>query len=148
MAAAAGDFPAVQQQQPVMARAVVVQSPMDVATPSIERFEEDARIYDDDAMADVTMSDSEVHEGSSSLAEVDPRRAISLTPSEMDIDMLATPTVPPSSKNLNQIMAMESAVSRLARRAEEAQSESLFNPVTGSRQDTPVPAEMATEMRE
>lgn len=97
----------------------VVQSPMDIATPSIESFQEA-----DAAMADVTMSESEVQ--GSSLAEVDARRAISLSPGEVDVDHADGAEDP------------DSLVSRLAR----DESEGMFNPETGTRRDTPVPADM------
>lgn len=106
---------------------VVVQSPMDVATPSVETAED----------VDVVMAGSEPEPepepefaGPSPIAE---RRVMgSTTLGDMDIDT-ATPTVarrshgqlePPSPRSTRQ------------------DSEGLFNPETGSRRDTPVPADM------
>lgn len=149
-----------------LATPVVVHSPMDIATPSIETFydetetgvmglEADGQM--DDEMADVTMSDSEV-QSSSALVEVDARRAISLTPSEMEFEVL-TPIVVPrlmipengrrhhygfDNDNSGNEHRLGSDVAKLhMMHGIRATSEGAFTPVTGTRQDTPVPAAIA-----
>lgn len=94
-----------------------VQLPMDIVTPSIETFEE-AGV----STGDVEMSDSDVDGREES-------RALSLTPGDMDVDMI-TPIVARKG-HLEPIL-----------RSTRQDSEGLFNPETGSRRDTPIPADM------
>lgn len=105
---------------PSVAVESMVQSPMDIATPSVETFEE--------ADSDVVMSDSDAQ--TSYVVGAVERRAVSLPLGDMDLD-LVTPTVTSKSH-------LEPMLPRSMRHG----SEGLFNPETGSRRDTPVPADL------
>ncbi|EOO00430.1 putative glucan 4-alpha-glucosidase-like protein [Phaeoacremonium minimum UCRPA7] len=100
---------------------VVVDSPMEILTPSIETAGQDEEV------ADEVMSQT----GSTVSESVD--RA--LTPGDMDIDMI-TPTV-----TRKRLLSADIA-NRQLYRSERQDSVDLFNPDTGSRRDTPVPADM------
>lgn len=96
----------------------VAPSPMEIPTPSIETFDEAAH-------EDVVMSESEAEadaEGGSS-----GRGALAVT-ADMEVD-LVTPTVARRSTNAHL-------------RSVRQDSEGLFNSETGSRRDTPIPAEL------
>lgn len=109
---------------PVMVDLPVVHSPMDIITPSVETFEQ---------VPDVVMSEPEAEAETVDVVE---RRALSLTPGDMDVDMI-TPTVARGSHR---------HLEPTAPRSTRQDSEGLFNPETGSRRDTPVPADLvATE---
>ena len=100
---------------------VVVDSPMEILTPSIETAGQDEEV------AGEVMSQT----GSTVSESVD--RA--LTPGDMDIDMI-TPTV-----TRKRLLSADIA-NRQLYRSERQDSVDLFNPDTGSRRDTPVPADM------
>lgn len=103
---------------------VMVQSPMDVATPSVETAEE----------ADVVMTGSEPETELAGPGPAVERRAIgSAAPGDMDIDMV-TPTVASTAHHLEPVPP----------RSARQDSEGLFNPETGSRRDTPVPADLVS----
>lgn len=123
----------------------MMESPMDleIITPSIETFEEASR----DAMAapqpeeeDALMYESEPDAETSGLVP-DQRRALSLTPADMDYEMMmVTPTLAGNSHNSS------SHLQPFFARSIRQDSEGMFNPETGSRRDTPVPADLvATE---
>lgn len=106
----------------------MVDSPMEIVTPSIETFEEAGQ-----AEPDVLMYESEPDAETSGLVP-DQRRALSLTPGDLDYEMV-TPT-----------MAGNSHLQPFFARSIRQDSEGMFNPETGSRRDTPVPTDMvATE---
>lgn len=107
----------------------MMESPMEIVTPSIETFDEAG-----EAAPDVLMYESEPDAETSGLVP-DQRRALSLTPGDMDYEMV-TPTVAGNS-HLQPFFA----------RSIRQDSEGMFNPETGSRRDTPVPADLvvATE---
>lgn len=106
----------------------MLESPMEIVTPSIETFEEA-----EEAAPDVLMYESEPEAETSGLVP-DQRRALSLTPGDMDYEMV-TPTV-----------AGNNRLQPFFTRSIRQDSEGMFNPETGSRRDTPVPAELvATE---
>lgn len=122
----------------------MMESPMDIeiVTPSIETFEEAASgeamtapsEEDDDAL----MYESEPDAETAGLVP-DQRRALSLTPGDMDYEMMVTPTV---AGNHNSNSHLQPFFARSIRQ----DSEGMFNPETGSRRDTPVPADLvATE---
>lgn len=107
---------------PVTVDLPVVLSPMDILTPSVETFEQ---------VPDVVMSEPEAEAETVRVVE---RRALSLTPGDMmDIDMV-TPTVARGSHRGH--------LEPTAPRSTRQDSEGLFNPETGSRRDTPVPADL------
>ncbi|KAJ9149273.1 Glucan 4-alpha-glucosidase-like protein [Pleurostoma richardsiae] len=103
---------------------VYVNSPMDIPTPSIEAADHDAAFQ---KALEVTMS-----EASNNVSEVADR---AFTPGDMDVDMI-TPTVP-----RKRLPSADPAHQHLLR-SERQDSLDLFNPETGSRRDTPVPADM------
>lgn len=105
------------------------ESHMEVVTPSIESFEETIGV----ASEDVLMYESEPDAETAGLVP-DQRRALSLTPGDMEYEMV-TPTV-----------AGHSHLQPFFARSLRQDSEGMFNPETGSRRDTPVPADLvATE---
>ncbi|KUI67130.1 hypothetical protein VM1G_03210 [Cytospora mali] len=100
------------------------QSPEEIPTPSIEVFDE-AEVADRD---DVVMSGSEaesVDEGG---------RHVSLATGDVDVDMI-TPTV------IRKNDYLEPTPSGSVRQG----SEGLFNSETGTRRDTPIPADLSPE---
>lgn len=123
-AAAAVSAAAVAGASSRLSDGVEVLSPMDVATPSVETAEEADE-------GDVVMTESEPETGRPERSGFAERRAFSLTPADGDIDM-ETPTV------ARKTYQLEGASLRTTRQ----DSEGLFNPETGSRRDTPVPADL------
>lgn len=107
----------------------VVQSPMEILTPSIEMSDE----ADEAEGHDVIMSEPEAEAGADSVDAGG--RAVSLTPGDVDVDMF-TPTVATTRKNDNKFL--KPTPSKFVRQ----DSEGLFNAETGSRRDTPIPAEL------
>lgn len=117
----------------------IMESPMDIeiVTPSIETFEEASGAASMAPEEDALMYESEPDAETSGLVP-DQRRALSLTPGDMDYEMMVTPTVAgnTNSSHLQPFFA----------RSIRQDSEGMFNPETGSRRDTPVPADLvATE---
>ncbi|KAK7733334.1 hypothetical protein SLS53_008231 [Cytospora paraplurivora] len=106
-----------------------VQSPMEILTPSIEMSDE----ADEAEGHDVIMSESEAEARTESVNAGG--RPVSLTPGDVDVDMF-TPTVATMRENDNRYL--EPTPSRSLRQ----DSEGLFDAETGSRRDTPIPAEL------
>lgn len=131
--AAGGAVAASAAPAPAVVAEPMVLSPMDVATPSVETPEQ----------ADVVMSGSEAeseHEVGSG-AGLDFAEEVTVAYpkyGDMDIDMV-TPTV---AKRGQAASYAERAL--LVPRATRQDSEGLYNSETGSRQDTPVPAELVS----
>lgn len=131
----------------------MMDSPMDieVVTPSIETFVEEASASSfGEAMAappslgeddddDALMYESEPDAETSGLVP-DQRRALSFTPGDMDYEMLITPTV--AGGNSNLLNSSSSHLQPFFARSIRQDSEGMFNPETGSRRDTPVPADL------
>lgn len=120
-----GAIAAMCQAPRAVGPSVAVESPMDIATPSVEAIE--------DGDSDVVMSDSDAQ--ASYVVGAVERRAVSLPLGDMDLD-LVTPTI--ASKNHLEPMLLRSM---------RQDSEGLFNPETGSRRDTPVPADLVAAER-
>lgn len=107
----------------------VVQSPMEIPTPSIETFDEAESAA---AGVDVVMSESEA-EVEVETVRMDgekERRVGSLLPGDMDVDMI-TPTI-----------ARKNYLDPRRSRSVTQESDGLFNSETGSRRDTPIPADL------
>lgn len=115
---------ATSTQPPSVTVDSMTDSPMEIVTPSIETFEEAG-----EAEPDVLMYESEPDAETSGLVP-DQRRALSLTPADFDYEMV-TPTV-----------AANSHLQPFFARSIRQDSEGMFNPETGSRRDTPVPADL------
>lgn len=135
--AAGGAVAASAVPAPAVVAEPMVLSPMDVATPSVETPEQ----------ADVVMSGSEAeseHEagaGAGAGAGVGFAEEVTVACpryGDMDIDMV-TPTV---AKRGQAASYAERAL--LVPRSTRQDSEGLYNSETGSRQDTPVPAELVS----
>lgn len=115
-------------------------SPMEVVTPSIETFdaaEAEAEAEEGQREDDVLMYESEPDAYTSEELVPDQRRALSLTPCDMDFEMV-TPTVAGSYAHGSNQMLQSFRFAGSIRQ----DSEGLFNPETGSRRDTPVPADL------
>ncbi|ROW17076.1 hypothetical protein VPNG_01297 [Cytospora leucostoma] len=126
--AQAADVQAPAAAPPTVVVEPAVQSPMEILTPSVEVCEE----ADEAEGHDVIMSESEAEAETESVNAGG--RPVSLTPEDVDVDMF-TPTVA-THKNDNKFL--EPTPSRSFRQ----DSEGLFNSETGSRRDTPIPAEL------
>lgn len=103
----------------------VAQSPMDIPTPSIETFNEAAH-------EDVVMSESDAEAETEADAEAagggGGSGVLAVSSTDMEVD-LVTPTV-----------ARRNNIAHL--RSVRQDSEGLFNSETGSRRDTPIPADL------
>lgn len=116
---------------------LVEHSPMEIVTPSIETFDEvEAEVVEEEE-DDVLMYESEPDAYTSGELVPDQRRALSLTPGDMDFEMV-TPTVAGSHDNGSNHLLQPFFYAGSIRQ----DSEGLFNPETGSRRDTPVPADL------
>lgn len=119
----------------------MMESPMDIeiVTPSIETFDEASRAAAMAPEEDALMYESEPDAETSGLVP-DQRRALSLTPADMDYEMMmVTPTVASGNSHNSHLQPFFA-------RSIRQDSEGMFNPETGSRRDTPVPADLvATE---
>lgn len=100
------------------------QSPAEVPTPSIETFDEAAQ-------EDVVMSESDAEADAETEGRGGGGRSALSVSTNMEVDV-ATPTVARRGNN---------ALLRSARQ----DSEGLFNSETGSRRDTPIPAELVSQ---
>lgn len=101
----------------------VAPSPMEIPTPSIETFDEAA------AAEDVVMSESDAEAETEAETEAPEGSAGALAVSaDMEVD-LVTPTVARRNNNAHL-------------RSVRQDSEGLFNSETGSRRDTPIPADL------
>lgn len=158
MAAAAEQRQQQQQQQhekkslllPVVkvVEQQMLDSPMDIATPSIETFEDAAAVgvRGEEQVEDVLMYESEPDAETAGELVLDQRRALSLTPADADadFDMMVTPTVASGVGGgggfYGRLQPFCFAGANVA--AGRQGSESLFNPDTGSRRDTPVPTDL------
>ncbi|KAL1855728.1 hypothetical protein Daus18300_011011 [Diaporthe australafricana] len=95
----------------------VSHSPMEIPTPSIETFDENAQ--------DVVMSESDTEAEAEAAGDSSRMRPVDV---DMEVD-LVTPTVPRKNHGAHL-------------RSVRQDSEGLFNSETGSRRDTPIPADL------
>lgn len=119
---AAGTPAAAPMAPPPVVVEPVAQSPMEIPTPSIETFDEAVH-------EDVVMSESDAEaETEAEAAEGGSGRGALAVSTDMEVD-LVTPTVARRSNNAHL-------------RSVRQDSEGLFNAETGSRRDTPIPADL------
>lgn len=125
-----------------------IPSPMEILTPSIETFDEaESSVPTAHSADDVVMSESEAetetdvetpsHTGQGGRMAVHSRKAVGLV-TTMDIDTMITPTV---ARRPGKHIANFLDLARRSRSVTQ-ESDGLFNSETGSRRDTPIPADL------